>query len=148
MFRILIVDDEPPIREWLVHTLLSSRPDYHTESANNGLEALEKCKSAFYDLIVMDIRMPHMNGLELLEALYELCPETTAIVLSSYDDYNYVRNAFKYHAVDYLLKAEIDSQKLLAAVDNYYSKKNNSQNPSELAAKLKEFLACAGSFME
>ena len=145
MFRILIVDDEPPIREWLVHTLLSSRPDYHTESANNGLEALEKCKSAFYDLIVMDIRMPHMNGLELLEALYELCPETTAIVLSSYDDYNYVRNAFKYHAVDYLLKAEIDSQKLLAAVDNYYSKKNNSQNPSELAAKLKEFLACAGS---
>lgn len=145
MFRILIVDDETPIREWLMHTLQSNRPDYHTEGANNGLEALKKCKSTFYDLIVMDIRMPHMNGLELLEALYELCPDTTAIVLSSYDDYNYVRNAFKYHAVDYLLKAEIDSQKLLAAVDNYYMKRNNSQNPSGLASKLKDFLACISS---
>lgn len=141
MFRILIVDDETPIREWLVHTICSNRPDYMTESAKNGLEALEKCKTVSYDLIVMDIRMPHMNGLELLEALYGLCPETTAIVLSSYDDYNYVRNAFKYHAVDYLLKAEIDSQKLLAAVDNYYTKKIAVQNPSELAAKLKEFLS-------
>lgn len=145
MFRILIVDDETPIREWLVHTICSNRPDYLTESAKNGLEALEKCKTVSYDLIVMDIRMPHMNGLELLEALYELCPDTTAIVLSSYDDYNYVRNAFKYHAVDYLLKAEIDSQKLLTAVDNYYTKKNTVQNPSDLAAKLKDFLSCANS---
>lgn len=140
MFHILVVDDEHPIREWLVYVIRSKRPEYIVDSALNGLEALEKCRRVSFDLLIMDIRMPHMDGLELLEALCCECPGVGAIVLSSYDDYNYVRKAFKHQAVDYLLKTEIDDDRLLSAIDNYCSQKTAARNLNQLAATLKTSL--------
>ena len=145
MFRILVVDDEYPIREWLVYSIHASRPDFVVDSAGNGLEALEKCKEAAYDLVIADIMMPHMDGLSLLERLFETSPDVGCIVLSSYDDYRYVRSAFKYHAIDYLLKTEIDGEKLMASIDNFFSQRTKSQNISQFGAALKSALTASGT---
>ena len=144
MFRILVVDDEHPIREWLVYVIRTNRPDFFVDSALNGLEALEKCKDSPFDLLIMDIRMPHMDGLELLKALADECPDAGAIMLSSYDDYNYVREAFKHRAVDYLLKTEIDDERLLAVIDNYCSQKWLASNLNQLVSRLRVILQETG----
>lgn len=140
MIRILIVDDEHPIREWLVHIIRSNRPEFYVDSAVNGLVALEKCREIPFDLLIMDIRMPHMDGLEVLQALSKECPGAGAIMLSSYDDYNYVRDAFKHQAVDYLLKTEINDERLLAAIDHYCSQKTADRNLNLLVSKLRNAL--------
>ncbi|WP_215701364.1 helix-turn-helix domain-containing protein [Clostridium sp. MCC353] len=140
MIRILVVDDEHPIREWLVHIIRSNRPEFLVDSAVNGLDALKKCKEIPFDLLIMDIRMPHMDGLEVLQALSKECPGAGAIMLSSYDDYNYVRDAFKHQAVDYLLKTEINDERLLAAIDHYCSQKTAARNLNHLVSKLRGML--------
>lgn len=152
MFRILVVDDEHPIREWLVYAIRSNRPEFLVDSAQNGLEALEKCKASPFDLLILDIRMPHMDGLELLEVLARECPDTGAIVLSSYDDFNYVRKAFKHQAADYLLKTEIDNEKLLNAIDHFCDQKATARSLGQLTPKLLSALQdsakSGGSFLQ
>lgn len=139
-FKILIVDDEHPIREWLVYLIRSNRPDYHVDSAANGQEALAKMRQSPYDLVVTDIRMPHMDGVELLKNISVNYPGTGTIVLSSYDDYSYVRSTFKYDAVDYLLKTEIDSESLLDSIDNFIQKKHAAKDNEQYEKKLQSML--------
>lgn len=119
MRRILVVDDEFPIREWLTHVIRNNRPQYEVCSAQNGLDALEQMQMQLFDLIISDIRMPQLDGIGLFEQVNRLHPGTGIIVLSSYDDYLYVRSAFKHAAVDYLLKAEISESGFLATLDNF-----------------------------
>lgn len=137
MFRILVVDDEYPIREGLVHMITAEHPDFEVESAKNGLEALEKMDASAFGLVITDIRMPHMDGLELLEKMREKNISTGVIVLSSYDDYPFVRSAFKNDAVDYLLKTEVDSGKLLVAIENFRQKKRPVSDLHSLCQKLR-----------
>nr|WP_302225191.1 response regulator [uncultured Marvinbryantia sp.] len=141
MFRILVVDDEYPIREGLIHMITAEHPDFEIDSAKNGLEALEKMETSAFNLLITDIRMPHMDGLELLEEMRAKNISAGVIVLSSYDDYSYVRNAFKNDAVDYLLKTEIDSGKLLEAIDNFRLKKNSASDLHNLCQKLPNALS-------
>lgn len=136
MAQILVVDDEYPIREWLTHIIHSARPEYGVTGAKNGLDALEKMKETIFDVIITDIRMPYMDGLELLKEIRTANPQARVIVLSSYDDYNYVRSAFKNDAMDYMLKAEIDEEKLLEAIDSYQTQKNQSPDLSEMASQI------------
>ena len=86
MFRILVVDDEYPIREGLIHMITAEHPDFEIDSAKNGLEALEKMETSAFNLLITDIRMPHMDGLELLEEMRAKNISAGVIVLSSYDD--------------------------------------------------------------
>jgi len=111
--RILIVDDEPFFREGLRRTicwrdLQACEPD----EAINGLDALEKMESRPYDLVITDIRMPRMDGLELIEKASQLYPRTGFIVLSAYDEFRLVKKAFHLGIVDYLLKHEISQDEL------------------------------------
>ena len=124
MRRILVVDDEFPIREWLTHVIRNNRPQYEVCSAQNGLDALEQMQMQLFDLIISDIRMPQLDGIGLFEQVNRLHPGTGIIVLSSYDDYLYVRSAFKHAAVDYLLKAEISESGFLATLDNFFDKRH------------------------
>ncbi len=139
-FYILIVDDEYPIREWLVHMLRSNRPQYYVESAENGQEALEKLHLKSFDLVITDIRMPHMDGVELLKNISAYFPGTGTIVLSSYDDYNYVRSTFKYDATDYLLKTDIDTDEFLESIDNFFQSKNSSGDMEHYAREIQKLL--------
>lgn len=105
MYKLLIVDDEKQTREGIKRLL--SWQDYGIAicgEATNGQEALEIIEEEHPDIILLDIQMPVMNGLELAKRLHQGYPECKFIVLSGYDDFELVRQAMKCGAVDYLLK--------------------------------------------
>ncbi len=102
--RIVIADDHRIVREGL-RFLLSERPDIEiVGEAENGRELLELLTTTDVDVVVLDVRMPEMTGLDALARLKELEPEVRVIVLSMHDEPAYVRRAIELGAAGYLLK--------------------------------------------
>lgn len=111
--RILIVDDEIMIREWLHQTILGLPfPLESVKTASNGVEALALMKTNTFDLLFIDIKMPKMNGIQLLKEVYETYPKVITIMLTSYEEFKYAQEALRYHATDYILKSECTKDKL------------------------------------
>lgn len=106
--NILIVDDDTLIRNWL-SMLLTQLKQYEITlfEASDGIEALEICAASPIDLLITDIKMPQMNGIDLINRLKTEHSQIRTSVLSSYDDFDYVRIALKCGALDYILKAEM-----------------------------------------
>ncbi len=86
MKRILFVDDEPMVLEGLERMLRRYRKDWQPAFATSGRQALEMLAAARYNVIVTDIRMPEMDGVELLEQVRILFPAMTRVVLSGQGD--------------------------------------------------------------
>ena len=103
--KVFIVDDEPPARNRL-HDLLSDcneqLPLTIVGEAGNGQEALEKLSELAADVVLLDIRMPQMDGIELAQHLQKLSKPPVIIFTTAYDAY--AIKAFELHAIDYLLK--------------------------------------------
>ncbi|MGG3283025.1 response regulator transcription factor [Paenibacillus solani] len=117
MKTILIVDDEPRTREGVRKTLEAwSSGRYRIVTASSGVEALQWLQEQDAHLVVTDIRMPEIGGLELMERLHELPHPPVIIVISGYSEFDYARKALQYGVVDYLLKP-LDKRKLVAAVE-------------------------------
>ncbi len=127
MFKLLIVDDEH-----IVRMALRSLIDWKKNGieivgeAINGLDALNILKEEPVDLIITDINMPVMNGIELIKELRRLDFNMSVIVLSAYNDYDYVREAFKVGVKDYILKSELDPEAILALVKKTLSERVSS----------------------
>ncbi|MGO4371264.1 response regulator [Paenibacillus sp. MCAF20] len=103
--RVLIVDDEVVIRKGIVKLLENfGRTITETDEARNGEEALQRLIDKRPDMIITDIQMPVMNGLELIARVRESNPELEIIVLSGYAEFEYVQQALRYQVTDYLLK--------------------------------------------
>ncbi|MFU1794459.1 response regulator [Paenibacillus azoreducens] len=105
MRKVFIVDDEPLIAKGL-STIMDWRK-YElqiTGSANDGLQALEKLLHEPVDLLITDIMMPNMNGLELIRKVKEMQPHTKFIVLSGYDEFEYVKVGITLGIQNYILK--------------------------------------------
>lgn len=105
MYKLLIVDDEKQAREGIKRLL--SWEDYGIiicGEATNGQEALKIMEEQNPDILLLDIQMPVMSGLELAKRIHDSNLDCKFIVLSGYDDFELVRKAMKYGAVDYLLK--------------------------------------------
>ncbi len=100
--KILIVDDEPLAVERLIHLIRQINPDYELIEASNGIEAVEQAIKAEPDIILMDIRMPGMDGLEAAYHLLKFDKQAAIVFTTAYDEY--ALQAFDAHAVDYLLK--------------------------------------------
>ena len=120
--NILIVEDDNMLRNWL-SMLLSSLQNYQLQihEARDGIEALAVCEETPVELVITDIKMPRMDGLQLIQQLKESHPEIRTAVLSSYDDFSFVKVALQYGALDYILKAEMtvkDLSQLLDKVQN------------------------------
>ncbi|GLX67770.1 helix-turn-helix domain-containing protein [Paenibacillus glycanilyticus] len=106
--NILIVDDEPMIREWFQMTVERTGGDYRIAGeASNGEDALAFCRTHPVDLVVTDIKMPGMNGIDLIKALKEELPRIRSVVFSSYSEFQFAAEALKFGASEYILKAEI-----------------------------------------
>lgn len=100
--KILIVDDEKPARERLMR-LIEGMPDHKVVAeAANGVEAIKKYDETEADIVLMDIRMPHMDGMEAAAHLSEQDQPPAIIFTTAYSDH--ALKAFESHAVDYLLK--------------------------------------------
>lgn len=113
--KILVVDDEPLAIERLNFLLKEISKDYQPVSASNGIEAIEQANKENPDIILMDIRMPGMNGLEAAHHLLKSAKQAAIIFTTAYDEY--ALQAFEAHAVDYLLKP-IRKERLAQALQN------------------------------
>jgi len=100
--RILVVDDEKNIRLTVQHSLIAA--DYEVETAANGLEGLQKFRSGHFDLILMDLRMPQINGIEMLREIRETDKHAAAIVITAYLTIETLLEAFSLGVSDYIRK--------------------------------------------
>ncbi|WP_059051313.1 response regulator transcription factor [Paenibacillus senegalimassiliensis] len=109
--KILIVDDEARHRRGMFHLLQAIRPEYEVVMAKNGAEALDMVPLLQPDVVLTDIRMPHMDGLTFLEKLSAFALQPKVIFLSAYNLFEYAQTALRYGAYDYLLKP-VDTDKV------------------------------------
>lgn len=113
--RILIVDDEESVAFFLAENLAELGADYQVETANSGEEALAKMAAQGFDLLVTDLRMPGINGLELIEQARVRSPHTRLILMTAYGNTRVEATAYRLGACRYLAKP-FSSQELVTAV--------------------------------
>ena len=123
--NILVVDDEIEMRIALETTL--KREGHHITLAENGKQALEKLNEDSFDLVLTDVKMPKMNGVELLKALKKKSPKTVAIMMTAYGDIDNAVETIKAGAFDYLLKP-FSAEILVATVNRAFLNKNSPKN--------------------
>ena len=128
MYTVLLVDDEDDVLKNLITTI--DRPDYGIENiltAHDGLSACKILSSQHVDLIITDICMPNMDGIALIRRAREIQPRIRCILLSSYSNFQYAREAISLGVENYLLKpvdpTELDNS-IRKSLDNLSSQKN------------------------
>ncbi len=104
MIRILIADDQELIRQSLQIILGNEKEFEVIDAVSNGLEVIRSVRKKKPDVILMDIRMPEMDGVVCTQIIKENYPDIKIIILTTFDDDEYVFNALKYGASGYLLK--------------------------------------------
>ncbi|HUT19812.1 MAG TPA: response regulator [Anaerolineae bacterium] len=114
--RILVVDDEVGMCDFLRYLLEGE--GYAVDDANSAPESLTKLAESSYDLVLADIKMPGMDGLEMLRRIKELDERTVVIVMTGYSSLETAIKAIKYNAHNYLTKPFDDPDAVLAAVEN------------------------------
>lgn len=104
MYKLLIVDDEKEIREGLAAWDWGHVGIEVAGCCSHGLEALQFVEENPVDIVITDIRMPFMDGIELMTAMHARYPFVRVVILSGYSDFEYAQKALKFGAIDYLLK--------------------------------------------
>lgn len=105
MYRVLVVDDEKNIRERLLRSFPWNETGFQViGSAGDGLEALDMIERYAPHVVMTDILMPEMNGIELAKAIQATHPHIKVLILSAYDDFKYAQDAIRYGVKGYLLK--------------------------------------------
>ena len=104
-YKILLVDDEVDVRESIARTVDWEACGFSLcGCAAGALEALEMAKDLVPDVVMTDICMPYMDGLELIERLQQMYPAMRFVVVSGHDDFAYAQRAMQFRVMDYLLK--------------------------------------------
>ncbi len=135
--RVLLVDDQALFREGL-ETLLSVHTDIQVVGqAGNGQEAVEVAASVRPDVVLMDVRMPILDGVGATRRLKKALPQCRVIVLTTFDDDEYIFDALRAGAVGYLLK-DVDSAQLVAAI-HATARGESILQPSVAAKVITEF---------
>lgn len=122
MSKILIIEDEAAIRRVLSKILTEENENYKVEEAEDGIQGFEKIKNEDYDLVLCDIKMPKMDGEELLEAVKKIKPEIPMVMISGHGDLETAVNTMRLGAFDYISKPP-DLNRLLNTVRNALDKK-------------------------
>lgn len=122
MSKILIIEDEAAIRRVLGKILSEENDTYKVEEAEDGQAGLEKIKNEDYDLVLCDIKMPKMDGVEVLEAVKKLKPEIPMVMISGHGDLETAINTMRLGAFDYISKPP-DLNRLLNTVRNALDRK-------------------------
>lgn len=104
MIQVLIVDDEKLEREGIKYLLAMEEGEWNIREASNGRDALQILKNEETDLLLTDIKMPHMDGLELTSKAKELNPGLQVVIFSGYSDFTFAQEAIRYGVTEYMLK--------------------------------------------
>ena len=111
-YRVIVVDDEEEIREGIIRKIDWNALGYEVVgSAENGVEALELAEHLHPDVIMTDIKMSFMDGLQLCQHIAEKMPSVKMIIFSGFDDFEYAQRAIKLNVTEYLLKP-VNAQEL------------------------------------
>ncbi|WP_320815167.1 sigma-54 dependent transcriptional regulator [Flavobacterium sp.] len=122
MPKILVIEDEAAIRRVLTKILSEESDTYQVDEAEDGLKGIEKIKNEDYDLVLCDIKMPKMDGVEVLEAAIKIKPETLMVMISGHGDLETAVNTMRLGAFDYISKPP-DLNRLLNTVRNALDRK-------------------------
>ena len=132
MIKVLIADDQELIRDSL-RIVLSGNPDFLANTAANGIEVVRAVRRDKPDVILMDIRMPEMDGVQCTQIIKENYPEIKIIILTTFDDDEYIFSALKHGASGYLLKG-ISADRLIEAIHKVYH--GNAMINEDIAGKV------------
>ncbi|MBP6941962.1 MAG: sigma-54-dependent Fis family transcriptional regulator [Syntrophorhabdaceae bacterium] len=137
-FRILVVDDEDSIRNRCVQLL--QKKDYNVQGVSDGEQALFLIKKDSFSLVIADIRMPGLNGIDLLEKIKETHPDTEVVMITGYGTVDNAVEAMKLGAYDYITKP-FDMDRLLKVVEHVETKYALQNEIGALKDELKKFSA-------
>jgi two-component system response regulator PilR (NtrC family) len=126
--RILVVDDERAIRDLLADAIRHA--GYEVLSASNGEEALPLIEQENINIAICDIKMPGMNGIDLLQKILEISPETIVLMVTAYASVETAVDALRYGAFDYILKPLLDEDVIakISRIDQYLQIKRENQS--------------------
>lgn len=147
MKRLLIVDDEQIVREGLQAIVSKNFPEIQIEDARNGKIALEKAITFQPELVLMDIKMPGMNGLETIQKMMEIDPHIKFIMITAYAEFDYAKSAMKLGVKDYLLKPSKASE-VVKAVSRVMSKIKEEKKSKEKSLQQQTVLQKALTIVE
>jgi two-component system, response regulator YesN len=137
MYNVMIVDDEPVIRFGLKASIDWQREGLHLiGDYPNGEEALKAIQHVQPDILITDIKMPLMDGITLMKKAIVLYPQLKVILVSSYNDFEYVREGLKLGAVDYILKPTLEPEDFVVLLRNTVQK---LQEEKTIENKLTQF---------
>jgi putative nucleotidyltransferase with HDIG domain len=123
--KILIVDDYPPMRQ-LIRGALDQSGDYEISEAEDGEEAVDQCRRDAFDLVISDVMMPGVGGMELLNRLRVMSPDTSVIMITGHPEVDLTVSAMKSGAVDFL-KKPFNIDNLLYKVKTHLDQKQLSE---------------------
>lgn len=133
MYKVIIVDDEPNIREGLMTLINWEKYGFDVvATATNGEEGMEAYKRERPDLLIVDIRMPKMDGLSMISKIREIDTSTHFIILSGYAEFNYAKKAMQSKVDGYILKP-LDEDELIEMLESVKDKLKKSHELQEFA---------------
>jgi two-component system response regulator HydG len=133
--RVLVVDDDLGICSTL--SLFLKLENYDVDVANTGREAVDKSKTKVYDVALLDIRLPDIEGTKLLTALRETTPKMIKIMVTGFPTFNNAVEALKLGADDYMMKP-IDPAELLKIVEKKLEERKEAETMTE--DRMREFI--------
>ena len=140
IYTVIVADDEDELREAVCTMIPWEALGFHlVGSASNGLDALELVERLEPDLLLTDIRMPFMDGLELCKLVKEELPNIKILILSGYDEFDYAKEAIRLGVTEYLLKP-ISAGKLLEALNGVSESIRREKEDKDLVRKYMEDL--------
>jgi two-component system response regulator HydG len=125
---ILIVEDDANISETL-STILQQK-GYNTDTAKNGKEAIQKSKAKFFNLALLDIKLPDMKGTKLLTTMHENTPKMVKIMITGYPSLENAVEALNHGANAYIIKP-VNPEKLLALIEEKLEKQREAEKMTE-----------------
>lgn len=139
---VLVVDDEQIVREYFATQFPWDQVGMRwIGDAADGFSALEECRSLRPDLVLADISMPGMDGLQLLEHLGREVPYTNCALLTCHQDFDYVQTALRLGAIDYILKAATTPKEMVTKLQSVRKRIELRQNQARLTTLQRQWLA-------
>jgi len=134
--RILVIDDDESVAKFFREAL--ELEGYNVDTAKTGKEAIEKSNMTFYNLALIDIRLPDMEGTQLLTAMRETVPKMVKIIVTGYPSMNNTIEAVNKGADGYVVKPIMDTDEFLNKIKEHLEKQEESEQYSE--QKVAEFV--------
>ena len=154
MWKVMAADDEIYIQEALKNLISWEKMGCVLHSiSSNGKELLEKMETEHPDIVITDIRMPLVDGIQVCKYISENSPETQVIILSAYSEFEYARAALRYNACEYVLKLSVLEElpqaveKAILNLKRYYEEIEEGEKSEEGRSEIEEELHANRSYL-